>query len=170
MASTETSSAPKKAAKAPTKVPTKARAEEPVTILSNQGKNEVGHTAIENHVVAKIAGLAVREVKGVHALVPFGTSQSLAKAARSIQGKEYRDLGVHAEVGKTEAAVDCRIIADYGVSIPEIASTIRDNVTDRIGEMTGLKVTEVNIEVVDLYFEEDVARPQPTPEAHPRVR
>jgi uncharacterized alkaline shock family protein YloU len=162
--STEQTSKKKAAPRAP------KAGEEAVTILSNNGKNEVVHTAIEDHVVAKIAGLAVREVSGVHALVPFGTSQSLAKAARTIQGKEYRDLGVHAEVGHTEAAVDCRIIADYGVSIPEIASTIRDNVTARIGNMTGLRVTEVNIEVVDLFFPEDAERPQSAPAAEPRVR
>jgi len=118
-------------------------------------ESDGGRTSIQPHVVAKIAGLAVREVEGVHALVPFGTGQTISSIARAVTGSQMRDLGVSVEVGKIEAAVDVRITTDYGVSIPSIAVGIRDNVTARIGEMTGLKVTEVNIEVVDLYFDDD---------------
>jgi len=126
------------------------RSEQPSVILKGEG----GQTSIEPHVVAKIAGLAIREVSGVHALVPFGATQALANLTNSIRGKDYRDLGVSVEVGQVEAAVDTRIITDYGVSIPAVAANIRENVEARILEMTGLTVKEVNIAVVDLWFEE----------------
>lgn len=116
---------------------------------------ESGTTRIQPHVVAKIAGLAIREVEGVHSLAPFGAGQTLNSLAKSIGGGDFRELGVQVEVGRVEAAVDCRIVADFGVAIPDVAQMIRDNVNTRIGEMTGLKVKEVNIEVVDLYFAED---------------
>lgn len=124
-------------------------------------ESEGGRTSIQPHVVAKIAGLAVREVSGVHALVPFGTGQAITSLARAVTGAQMRDLGVSVEVGTIEAAVDVRITTDYGVSIPEIASSVRSNVSARIMEMTGLRVTEVNIEVVDLFFAEDELAPTP---------
>ncbi len=125
-------------------------------------QGEMGNTTIQPHVVAKIAGLAVKEIPGVHGLVPFGAGQTFARMARQVTGTEYRDLGVNVEVGKIEAAIDLRIVTEYGVSIPVIAAEIRDNVERRIMEMTGLRVKETNIEVVDLWFAGDEVAPAPS--------
>jgi uncharacterized alkaline shock family protein YloU len=130
-------------------------------------QSDLGATTIQPHVVAKIAGLAVREVNGVHSLVPFGAGQAFSNLAASVTGAEMRNLGVSVEVGSLEAAIDCRIVCDYGVSIPQVSAAIRENVTERIYIMTGLKVAEVNIEVADLFFEEDVTQ-RPAPQS--RVR
>ena len=116
-----------------------------------------GRTIVHNQVVAKIAGLAVREIGGVQRLVPYGTGQSVTSFAKTITRSDMHDLGVHVEVGQKEAAVDVRIITEYGASIPAVADAIRRNVADRIESMTGLKVVEVNIDVMDLYFPEDEA-------------
>lgn len=122
-----------------------------------------GSVTIADHVVAKIAGLAVREVEGVHALVPFGAGQAITNLAKGLRGTESRDLGVRVEVGKVEAAVDVRIIVDYGASIPAVATAIRKSVTARVSAMTGLKTKEINLEVVDLWFPDDDAKPEPAP-------
>lgn len=114
--------------------------------------SEDGQTIIHNEVVAKIAGMAVREVEGVHELVPYGAGQSVTSLARRVVGKSMRDLGIHVEVGKVEAAVDVRIVTEYGASIVEIAQQVRSNVRERVESMTGLRVVEVNIEVIDLFF------------------
>ena len=118
-------------------------------------KDERGHTIIRNQVVAKIAGLAVREIEGVHRLVPFGATQSIASVTQLITGTDVRDMGVQVEVGTREAAVEMRIIAAFGASIPAIADAIRRNVTERVGTMTGLQIVSINIDVVDLYFPEE---------------
>lgn len=134
-----------------------------VSILAN----DHGNTTIDHNVVAKIAGLAAREVDGVHSLVPFSTGQRLSSVASAISGSDMKDLGVHVEVGEIEAAVDIRIITEYGQSIPKITQEIQQKIHQRLGEMTGLKVKEVNIEVVDLWFDDgDVAKEAP----EPRVR
>lgn len=118
-------------------------------------RDDGGRTIIRHQVVAKIAGLAVREVEGVHKLVPFGASQQVSSLASAVTRSEMRDLGIHVDVGQKEAAVDVRIITEYGVSIPRVSDAIRVNVAERVGAMTGLEVVEVNIDVVDLYFGED---------------
>lgn len=119
--------------------------------------DEHGRTSIHNQVVSKIAGLAVQEIEGVHKLVPFGAGQAVSSLAKTVTGSTQRDIGVKVEVGQVEAAVDVRIITTYGASIPAIADAIRRNVSDRIEHMTGLRVTEVNVDVADLYFDDDVA-------------
>lgn len=118
-------------------------------------RDETGQTIIRDQVVAKIVGLAVREIQGVHKLVPYGASQSVASLAKTVTGSSMRDLGVHVEVGKEECAVDMRIIADYGVSLPSLAEAIRRNVSDRVSQMTGLQTIVVNVDVVDLYFPDE---------------
>ena len=148
---------------------------EPNATASKQGKEAVpgavvqisegGKTTIYPQVVAKIAGLAIREIEGVYRLVPFGAGQQVASLAKAVTRGEMKDLGVHVEVGSKEAAVDARIITLYGTSIPEVCDAIRLNVSDRIATMTGLKVVEVNVEVVDLYFpeeDEDVEEASPS--------
>lgn len=133
-----------------TKSETAARSEDMLVLSS-----ELGTTSIQDHVVAKIAGLAVREVEGVHALVPYGTGQAITNLANTIRGEEARDLGVRVEVGTVECAVDLRMVAEYGVSIPSMAKQVRERITARILEMTGLRVKEINIDVMDLWFPED---------------
>ncbi|NNE68782.1 MAG: Asp23/Gls24 family envelope stress response protein [Rhodothermales bacterium] len=117
--------------------------------------SDEGKTVIRDQVVSKIVGLAVREIEGVVRLVPFGAGQSVTQLAKSVTGSQMRDLGVHVEVGETEAAVDVRIISEYGASIPAIAQAIRSNVVERVREMTGLKVVSIDIDVLDLHFAED---------------
>lgn len=125
-----------------------------------------GRTSIANGVVAKIAGLAAREIDGVHDLVSTSLGQTVAGLARAVTRQQAQDHGVSVEVGQREAAVDIRLIADYGVSIPGVADAVRRNITQRVESMTGLVVKEVNISVVDLYFPGD---PEPATEA-PRVQ
>jgi uncharacterized alkaline shock family protein YloU len=73
-----------------------------------------------------------------------------------VQGQSTRasaGQGVSVEVGRTQAAVDLDLVADYGVSIVQIGQAVRSNVIDRIESMTGLEVTEVNVSVDDLFAE-----------------
>jgi len=147
----------------PSFTPMPADGYEGMLIISDQGQ-----TRVSEEVVAKIAGLAVREVPGVRSLVPFGAGQTLTSLASQLRGNDMKDLGIHVEVGTIEVAVDVRIVADYGVSIPHIAEQIRENLALRVTEMTGLRLKEVNIEVVDLYFpDEQLAEPSKAHKALP---
>jgi uncharacterized alkaline shock family protein YloU len=120
---------------------------------------EHGTTTVADSVVAKIAGIAAREVSGVHAMG--------AGAARAIGAiKEMLPIGsdepaptqgVTVEVGDKEAAVDLDLVVEYGVAIPELAKAVRKNVIQRVERMTGLSVTEVNIAVDDIWLGDDTS-------------
>lgn len=124
---------------------------------------ETGHgkTVIADSVVAKIAGAAAREIEGVHELVPIGAGAALAGFAGRLARTDQRATGVNVEVGQREAAIDLNMTVDYGVSIPQVAEAVRQNIMERVRGMTGLMVKEVNINAADLYFpEEETSRVQ----------
>lgn len=116
-----------------------------------------GKTVIADTVVAKIAGAAAREVEGVHDLVPIGAGATIAGFAGRLTRGDQRATGVNVEVGQREAAVDLNMTVDYGVSIPQVADAVRQNIIERVRAMTGLLVKEVNINAADLYFPEEQA-------------
>jgi uncharacterized alkaline shock family protein YloU len=114
-----------------------------------------GKTIIADVVVSKIAGIAAREVPGVHELVGQGMGAAVSGLAQHIARADARSSGVNVEVVELEAAVDFGLTLEYGVTIPELATAVRRNVMDRLQAMTGLHVKEVKNDVVDLYFPEE---------------
>jgi uncharacterized alkaline shock family protein YloU len=123
--------------------------------------SESGKTTIANAVVAKIAGIAAREIDGVHGLVTQGASGLISGLTTRVGASDARTQGVAVEVGQREAAIDLIIVVIYGVSIPQVAEAVRHNVINRVQAMTGLTVKEVNISVVDLYFADEAPPPEP---------
>ncbi len=122
---------------------------------TTESKADMGLTKISDNVVAKIAGIAAREIKGVHSLVPMGFGGAITGFAQKVAGGDMRGHGVGVEVGVREAAVDMNVVVFYGVNIPQVAEAVRRNIIERIKSLTGLLVKEVNLEVSDLYFPED---------------
>ncbi len=123
--------------------------------LQQQGP---GSTTISDGVVAKIAGIAAREVQGVHAL-GGAAERAISGAISRITGPQ-RMTGVAVQVGQQEAAVDLSMIVDYGMSVPDVTQNVRQNVCNQIESLTGLRCKEVNITVTDLYFPQEEQQQQ----------
>ena len=118
-------------------------------------QTERGGTRIEDNVVSKIAGIAAQEVEGVR--MGGGTSQAIGGILNSVTGGSGgggQSRGVSVEVGTVEAAVDLTMTVEYGKAIPQISEAVRRNVINRIENLVGLNVTEVNISVNDVFFPE----------------
>lgn len=135
-----------------------------VTVL-NESNTSRGKTTIANGVVAKIVGIAAREIDGVKDVVNVGAGATLSGLATRVTRGDTRSQGVSVEVGEREAAASVNIVAYYGVSIPQLADAIRRNIIDRVESMTGLSVVAVDIAVIDLYFEDD-EKEEPEPRVH----
>ncbi len=130
-------------------------------------QTERGTTTIADAVVTKVAGIAAREVPGVHAM-GGGAARAIGSMTSRVGFGDERSQGVSVEVGEREAAVDLMVTIDYGESIPQVSQAVRENVSKRIEGITGLSVTEVNVTVNDLYFPGDEQQEQP--EEPPRVQ
>ena len=115
-----------------------------------------GSTQIEDSVVAKITGIAAQEVDGVR--MGGGTSQAIGGILSSVTGGSAgsgtQSRGVSVEVGEVEAAIDLTLTVEYGKPVPQIAEAVRRNIINRVENLVGLNVTEVNISVNDVFFPE----------------
>lgn len=122
---------------------------------SNRLVGERGRTALAVGVVEKIAGMAAREVSGIHAL-GSGLSRTFgAMRDRVPGGKSSIGRGIKAEVGEKQTAIDIALVVEYGVVIPELARQVRENIIDAVERMTGLEVVEVNIAVNDVHLPDE---------------
>jgi uncharacterized alkaline shock family protein YloU len=125
-------------------------------------QTERGGTRIEDNVVAKIAGIAAQEVEGVR--MGGGTTQAIGGILSSVTGAGAggggQSRGVSVEVGTVEAAIDLTMTVEYGKPVPQIAEAVRRNVINRVENLVGLNVTEVNISVNDVFFPEQEQQQQ----------
>ncbi|MET9897198.1 Asp23/Gls24 family envelope stress response protein [Streptomyces sp. NPDC006446] len=116
-----------------------------------------GRTTVADVVVEKIAGMAARDVRGVYAL-GSGLARSMGSMRERMPGAgsgKSVTRGVSVEVGELQAAIDLEIVVDYGVSIPDVAGAVRENVISAVERMAGREVVEVNITVSDVKLPED---------------
>jgi uncharacterized alkaline shock family protein YloU len=120
-------------------------------------QTERGSTSISDSVVSKIAGIASQEVDGIR--MGSGGSQAVSGILGSITGGSSgsQTQGVSVEVGQEEAAIDLTLTAEYGKSIPQLAEAVRRNVANRVESLVGLRVTEVNITVSNIFFPQQEA-------------
>jgi uncharacterized alkaline shock family protein YloU len=117
-----------------------------------------GRTTIADGVVAKISGIAAREVSGV-----YNMGSGSARAVGAIRDRigdavgggtagSSPTQGVKVEVGERQAAIDLDLVVEYGVPIADVAESVRRNVATKVGRMTGLEVAEVNIYIDDVWL------------------
>lgn len=102
-----------------------------------------GSTWISDTIVAKIAGLAAIEVDGVAGLRTDGGGRGWGKGS-----KQTDEATVTVTDG--QAAIDLRLVVVDRVNIPTVVEQVRQRVISRVQDATGMRVTAVDIGVVDV--------------------
>ncbi|MFD3682956.1 Asp23/Gls24 family envelope stress response protein [Streptomyces sp. NPDC058613] len=114
-----------------------------------------GKTSIADVVVVKIAGMAAREIPGVHDM-GGGLSRTLGAVRDRVPGgRPNVGRGVKVQVGERQTAIDVELVVEYGVAIADVARDVRENVIAAVERITGLEVVEVNVAVNDVHLPED---------------
>jgi uncharacterized alkaline shock family protein YloU len=132
-----------------------------MTEQSSPLQTERGSTSISDSVVSKIAGIAAQEVDGIRmGSGATQTASSLLGSIPGVSGGVGQTQGVSVEVGQEEAALDLTLTAAYGKAIPQLAEAVRRNVINRVENLVGLRVTEVNITVSNVFFPQQEAEEQ----------
>lgn len=108
-----------------------------------------GKTTISETAVAKVAAIAARNVPGVYSL-GTGTGRALGALRDAVGGNDLTQ-GVHVEVGEIQVAVDVNLVAEYGHPLTNVANQVRTAVFTKVGELVGLQVIEVNVEINDVH-------------------
>lgn len=114
-----------------------------------------GVTTLDEAVVAKIAGMAAREVPGVYDMGSSARRAFSAVAGRIPNAQTNVTGGISVEKGDTQAAVDVTVVVQYGASIVDVGNAIRRNIIEQVENTTGLEVVEVNVNVTDVHLPED---------------
>lgn len=112
-------------------------------------RSDRGVTTIKDTVVSKIVGMAAGEVSGVHM---GGASRSSGGFLGGITGSDSTTRGVSVEVGSVETAIDLKMGIDYGKNILGTVGEVRQKITERVHNFTGLNVTELNVTISDVIF------------------
>ena len=111
-------------------------------------ENKMGVVQIADEVVAIIAGLAATEVDGVASMAGNVTNELVSRL-----GMKNLSKGVKVNVIEGKVNVDLALNLRYGYSIPATCANVQEKVKTAIENMTGLKVTEVNIRIAGVDME-----------------
>lgn len=123
---------------------------QPQANTPNERKQESKLT-FEDHVVKKIAALSAQEVDGILEM----SGGFLEEMSDRIGSSDNITKGVNADVGEKQAAIDITCIVEYGKSIPGMYEQLKQTVKRAISDMTGLQVTEINMNVEDVLTKEE---------------
>jgi uncharacterized alkaline shock family protein YloU len=113
----------------------------------------LGKTVINDGVVAKVAGIAAREVAGVFAL-GGGAARALG-AIRGAMNSTDLSQGISVEVGETQVAIDVTIVVEYPAPLQQVADGVRASIISAVETLVGMQVTEVNVNIVDVHIASD---------------
>jgi uncharacterized alkaline shock family protein YloU len=129
----------------------------PSTLASTSAKHgtetSTGKNTIADGVVEKVAGIAARQVAGVHD--HGGGAARAIGAIRNAINAQDRGQGISVEVGEKQVAADITVVAEYPVALQKLADSIRSAVSEAISSVVGMEVTEVNVTVADVYIPSD---------------
>ncbi|MBE2997890.1 Asp23/Gls24 family envelope stress response protein [Nocardiopsis sp. HNM0947] len=148
----------------PQTAPKKSREENPQNeheqrVLRGPLQTEQGITTLEDTVVAKIAGVAARDVPGVHDMGNAARRAFSAVTDRIPNSQTNVAGGISVEKGEVQTAIDVTVVVEYGASIVDVGNAIRRNIIDQVEGTTGLEVIEVNVNVVDVHLPQEDENP-----------
>ncbi|NQX05247.1 Asp23/Gls24 family envelope stress response protein [Rathayibacter sp. VKM Ac-2856] len=129
----------------------------PSTLATTSAKHgtetSTGKNTIADGVVEKVAGIAARQVAGVHDL-GGGAARAIGAIRNAINAQD-RGQGISVEVGEKQVAADITVVAEYPVALQKLADSVRSAVSEAISSVVGMEVTEVNVTVADVYIPSD---------------
>lgn len=109
-------------------------------------KREPKYTlTIDEGVVEKISSLAAQQIDGI-----VDMKGSVFSMIQEGFGGSDDKKGVDADVDDGTATVELSIILEYGKSAIEVFNAIKQAVATQVHDMTGLEVTELTVNVVDV--------------------
>lgn len=100
-----------------------------------------GHLTISDRVVEKVAARAVSEVDAATGTPRRVLGQTIGRPKADSRARTA------AHVDGSLVTVNVSMSVEYPAPVREVAAEVRRRVTSRVGELTGLEVVEVDIDV-----------------------
>lgn len=125
--------------------------EEVKKVEKNEEEKQDNTLQISDDVIATIAGKAASEIPGVAEMVG-GFAGGISEV---LSGKKNLSKGIKVETGEKDTKIDVNIIVEYGSRIPDVAFEIQKSVKKAVENMTGIKVSEVNVHIQGVKIPEE---------------
>jgi len=116
-----------------------------------------GRTTIGNEVVEKIAGIAAREVPGVHDLGGDVARVLSAVKEKLHLGEESAAQGVSVKLEGKAAEITVVIVIEFGFQVFSVTEKVREKVISSVENLLGLDVVSVDVTVDDVHVPEEGA-------------
>lgn len=120
--------------------------------LTRPGRTDLGLISLDDRVVAKLAAQAALEISDAGAAAP----RVLGRAVSGVGALGVRQTSLSAlpkataEVDGGTGRIELSISVRWPASVPAVTAAVRAHVIDRITELTGLQISDVQIDVTDL--------------------
>ncbi|MBS3814886.1 Asp23/Gls24 family envelope stress response protein [Candidatus Bipolaricaulota bacterium] len=105
----------------------------------------IGEIEISKDVITTIAAVAALEVEGL-------VEQSSKSGISSVFNRGSSKI-VETDLEDGRVKINVNIAVQYGYPVHKTAQQVQDNVQVQVEDMTGLEVSEVNVDVSALAFE-----------------
>jgi len=105
--------------------------------------NSLGKIDISEEVISAIAGATAVECYGLVGMA----SRKITDGFADLLGRENLARGVVVSINGNEVVIDLYIVVGYGVKISEVAASVMERVRYTIEKLTGLNVSQVNVNV-----------------------
>ncbi|MCR5785804.1 MAG: Asp23/Gls24 family envelope stress response protein [Eubacterium sp.] len=106
-------------------------------------EDSMGEVQISADVLASIAAIAATDVEGVNSIAGGLTREALGKS-----GIKSSSKGAMAELDNNNISVNMALTLDYDVAIPTVVPNVQNKVKTTLESMTGLVVTNVNVNII----------------------
>ncbi|USS85280.1 Asp23/Gls24 family envelope stress response protein [Fructilactobacillus ixorae] len=117
-------------------------AEEQFITLATR-KDDLGQIKIAPQVIEVVAGIAAIQVDGVNRM-----QGNFSTSVKGLFGRKERTQGVKLLLDdQGQLNIDVYVYFDYGVSVPQVALQIQEQVRQQLLVMTDLHVLAVNVHV-----------------------
>lgn len=116
----------------------------------------LGKIEVAPQVLEIIAGIAARNVDGVARM-----RGSFANSVNELFGRKERGKGVKLTFSDADLMADVYVYLNYGVSVPQVAMAIQEQVKQQLLVMTDLHVQEVNVHIEGVIPEKTAAAINP---------
>ena len=113
-----------------------------------------GDVRVHESVLASIARKAVLSVPGV---IRLSGSSLIDHIAEIVGSRKTFDKAIVIGVAENGISLEVRIIVKFGEAVPAIAAAVQKNVIDDITRLTGMTILRVDVVVMDLEDEAEVA-------------
>ncbi|WP_217586670.1 Asp23/Gls24 family envelope stress response protein [Lentibacillus saliphilus] len=117
-------------------------------LLNVSDNTELGKVEIAPDVIEIIAGIAASEIDGLSSM-----RGNFATGVVERFGKKSHSKGVKVELTEAGIVIDLYVVLNFGVSIPQVAQSIQNNIRQTLKNMTALEIDEINIHVVGVQMD-----------------